>query len=36
MQFTNQYKKEYSDAKKQSSTPSKNLSHITESTSPTY
>jgi hypothetical protein len=38
MQFTNQYKKEYSDSKKQSSTPTpfKNLSNITESTIPTY
>ena len=36
MQFTNQYKKEYSDAKKLSSTPIKNLSHIAESATPTY
>ena len=36
MQFTNQYKKEYSDAKKLSSTPIKNLSHIAESATPAY
>ena len=34
MQFNNQYKKESSDSKKPSSTPSRNLSNITEYTTP--